>query len=132
MEIELRTGQLRVLILGASVLRSAERRPASGVIVFRDITGQRELERLREDILDGLARYEDAHYGDQGPCGLLAPATRFAGERDPKVLESDAALIVRAHDNLSKLSHEALRCLLPRGGSPLDLAAADGSASCAT
>src|SRR5207302_139650 len=50
MEIELGSGQLRVLSLGASVLRSSKGVPQGGVIVFRDITGQRELERLREDI----------------------------------------------------------------------------------
>src|SRR6266850_1427107 len=49
-EVELRSGQLRVLSLGASVLRSSRGAPQGGVIVFRDITGQRDLERLREDI----------------------------------------------------------------------------------
>jgi len=49
-EIELRSGQLRVLSLSASVLRSPGSALQGGVIVFRDITGQRDLERLREDI----------------------------------------------------------------------------------
>src|SRR5712691_7628785 len=49
-EVELRSGQLRVLSLGASVLRSPKGALLGGVIVFRDITGQRDLERLGEDI----------------------------------------------------------------------------------
>src|SRR6266513_3826266 len=49
-EVELRSGQRRVLRLGASVLRSPKGVLQGGVIVFRDITGQRERERLREDI----------------------------------------------------------------------------------
>src|SRR6266571_3937678 len=49
-EIELRSGQLRVLSLSASVLRSPKGAVQGGVVVFRDITGQRDLERLREDI----------------------------------------------------------------------------------
>src|SRR2546427_9504758 len=49
-EIELLSGQRRVLCLGASVLRSAKGALQGGVIVFRDVTGQRELERLRQDM----------------------------------------------------------------------------------
>src|SRR6266513_3328175 len=51
-EVELRSGQLRVLSLGASVLRSPKGAAQGGVIAFRDITGQRHLERLREDIFN--------------------------------------------------------------------------------
>src|SRR5213080_971113 len=40
-EVELRSGQRRVLSLAASVLRSARGTPQGGVIVLRDITGQR-------------------------------------------------------------------------------------------
>src|ERR1700704_4809863 len=40
-EVELRSGQLRVLSLGGSVLRSPRGAPQGGVIAFRDITGQR-------------------------------------------------------------------------------------------
>src|SRR5205807_3119443 len=49
-EVELRAGERRVLSLAASVLRSPKGELQGGVIVFRDITGQRDLERLREDI----------------------------------------------------------------------------------
>jgi two-component system phosphate regulon sensor histidine kinase PhoR len=103
MEIELRTGQLRVLSLGASVLRSPKGALQGGVIVFRDITGQRELERLREDIF-GMAWHDmkTPITVIRGHAELLL--RRLAcGERDPKILESDAALIVEHTDNLSKL-----------------------------
>src|SRR5712664_3949710 len=103
MEIELGSGQLRVLSLGASVLRSPKGAVRGGVIVFRDITGQRELERLREDIF-GMAWHDmkTPITVIRGHAELLL--RRLAcGERDPKILESDAALIVEHTDNLSKL-----------------------------
>ena len=49
-EIELRAGERCVLSLSGSVLRSAKGPLQGGVIVLRDITEQRDLERLREDI----------------------------------------------------------------------------------
>jgi PAS domain S-box-containing protein len=49
-EIELRAGERCVLSVSGSVLRSAKGPLQGGVIVLRDITEQRDLERLREDI----------------------------------------------------------------------------------
>ena len=49
-EIELRSGVRRVLSVSGSALRSAKGPLQGGVIVLRDITEQRDLERLREDI----------------------------------------------------------------------------------
>jgi PAS domain S-box-containing protein len=49
-EIELRAGERRVLSLSGSVLRPAKGPLQGGVIVLRDITEQRDMERLREDI----------------------------------------------------------------------------------
>lgn len=49
-EIELRAGERCVLSLSGSVLRSARGPLQGGVIVLRDITEQRDMERLREDI----------------------------------------------------------------------------------
>jgi PAS domain S-box-containing protein len=49
-EIELHSGERCVLSLSGSVLRSAKGPLQGGVIVLRDITEQRDLERLREDI----------------------------------------------------------------------------------
>jgi signal transduction histidine kinase len=103
MEIELRSGQLRVLSLSASVLRSPKGVQQGGVIVFRDITGQRELERLREDI------FAMAWHDMKTPITVIRGHAELllrrlaCGERDPKVLESDSALIVEHTDNLSKL-----------------------------
>src|SRR5688500_3363621 len=48
-DVELLSGERRVFGLGASVLRSPGAELEGGVIVFRDITAQRDLERLRED-----------------------------------------------------------------------------------
>jgi len=102
-EIELRSGQLRVLSLGASVLRSPKGVLEGGVIVFRDITGQRELERLREDI------FAMAWHDMKTPITVIRGHAELllrrlsCGERDHKILEGDAALIVEHTDNLSKL-----------------------------
>ena len=49
-EIELRAGERCVLSVSGSVLRSAKGPLQGGVIMLRDITEQRDLERLREDI----------------------------------------------------------------------------------
>jgi PAS domain S-box-containing protein len=50
LEIELRSGQRRVLSVSGSILRSSKGELQGGVIALRDITGERDLERLREDI----------------------------------------------------------------------------------
>jgi two-component system phosphate regulon sensor histidine kinase PhoR len=102
-EIELRSGQLRVLSLGASVLRSPKGALQGGVIVFRDITGQREFERLREDI------FAMAWHDMKTPITVIRGHAELllrrlsCGEHEPKALEADAALIVEHTDSLSKL-----------------------------
>jgi len=102
-EIELRTGQLRVLSLGASVLRSPKGALQGGVIVFRDITGQRDLERLREDI------FTMAWHDMKTPITVIRGSAELllrrlsGGEGDRRALEADAALIVEHVDQLSEL-----------------------------
>jgi len=102
-EIELRSGQLRVLSLSASVLRSPKGALQGGVIVFRDITGQRELERLREDIFS--MAWHDMKTPItviRGHAELLLRRLSF-GEHEREALEADAALIVEHTDQLSEL-----------------------------
>src|SRR3989475_7969130 len=102
-EIELRSGQLRVLSLSASVLRSPGGALQGGVIVFRDITWQRDLERLREDI------FAMAWHDMKTPITVIRGHAELllrrlsCGERDHKALEADAALIVEHTDHLSEL-----------------------------
>ena len=102
-EIELRSGQLRVLSLSASALRSPGGALQGGVIVFRDITGQRDLERLREDI------FAMAWHDMKTPITVIRGHAELllrrlsCGERDHKTLETDAALIVTHTDHLSEL-----------------------------
>ena len=102
-EIELRSGQLRVLSLSASALRSPKGAPQGGVIVFRDITGQRELERLREDI------FSMAWHDMKTPITVIRGHAELLlrrlslGEHDRDALEADAALIVEHTDHLSQL-----------------------------
>jgi len=102
-EVELRSGQLRVLSLGASVLRSPRGAPQGGVIAFRDITGQRHLERLREDI------FNMAWHDMKTPLAVIRGHAELlqrrvsSGERDRKDLEADAALIVTHTDRLAEL-----------------------------
>ncbi len=102
-EVELRSGQLRVLSLGASVLRSPKGAPQGGVIAFRDITGQRHLERLREDI------FNMAWHDMKTPLAVIRGHAELlqrrlsSGDRDRKDLEADAASIVTHTDRLAEL-----------------------------
>ncbi len=102
-EVELRSGQLRVLSLGASVLRSPRGAPQGGVIAFRDITGQRHLERLREDI------FNMAWHDVKTPLAVIRGHAEllhrrlFSGDRDRTALDTDAALIVTHVDRLAEL-----------------------------
>src|SRR6266446_3151703 len=102
-EIELRTGQLRVLSLGASLLRSPRGAVQGGVVVFRDITGQRDVERLREDI------FTMAWHDMKTPIAVIRGHAELllqqlsCDDRDRKTLEADAALIVEHTDHLSEL-----------------------------
>jgi PAS domain S-box-containing protein len=103
MAVELRSGELRVLSLSASLLRSPKGAPQGGVVVFRDITGQRELERLREDIF--TMAWHDMKTPItviRGSAELLLRRLSF-GEHDRKALEADAASIVEHVDHLSEL-----------------------------
>src|SRR5438552_3735209 len=102
-EVELRSGQRRVLSLAASALRSARGTPQGGVVVLRDITGQRDLERLREDI------FNMAWHDVKTPLAVVRGHAELlhrrlsSGERDRKDLEADAASIVTHVDRLAEL-----------------------------
>src|SRR5947207_8433931 len=102
-EVELRSGQRRVLSLAASVLRSARGTPQGGVVVLRDITGQRDLERLREDIFNmAWHRVKTPLAVVRGHAELLRRRLS-SGERDRTDLEADAASIVTHVDRLAEL-----------------------------
>jgi PAS domain S-box-containing protein len=102
-EIELRAGQLRILSVGVSVLRSAGGEPQGGVILLRDVTAQRDLERLREDI------FSMAWHDMQAPIAVIRGHAELllrvlsCGEGDGKALEAEAALIVAHADRLADL-----------------------------
>src|SRR5207302_2996418 len=102
-EVELRSGQLRVLSLSASVLRSPKGAPQGGVIAVRDVTGQRHLDRLREDI------FNMAWHDMKTPLAVIRGHAELlhrrlsSGDRDRKALEADAALIVTHTDRLAEL-----------------------------
>jgi PAS domain S-box-containing protein len=102
-EVELRSAQRRVLSLAASVLRSPRGTPQGGVIVLRDITGQRDLERLREDI------FNMAWHDVKTPLAVVRGHAELlhrrlsSGDRDRKNLEADAASIVTHVDRLAEL-----------------------------
>jgi two-component system phosphate regulon sensor histidine kinase PhoR len=103
LEIELRSGERRVLSLGGSVLRSAKGELQGGVIVFRDITGQRDLERLREDI------FAMAWHDMRTPITVIRGHAEIlqlrlaSGDRDPKASRAAVELIVKHADRLSDL-----------------------------
>lgn len=102
-QIELRVGEPRILGVSASVLRSAAGEPQGGVIAFRDITAQRDLEGLREDIF-GMAWHDM-----QKPIALIRGHAELllkrltSGERDAAALEGEAGLIVKHTDRLAEL-----------------------------
>jgi len=102
-QIELRSGEPRVLGVSASVLRSAAGAPQGGVIAFRDVTAQRDLEGLREDI------FSMAWHDMQKPIALIRGHAELllrrlaCAERDKAALEAEAALIVKHTDRLAEL-----------------------------
>jgi signal transduction histidine kinase len=113
MDIELRAVERRVLSLGASVLRTPTADLDGGVIVFRDITPQRDLERLREDIF--AMAWHDMHTPItviRGHAELLERRIS-SGERDRAAFKAGAALIVKHADRLAELLTTLfdIRCL---------------------
>jgi PAS domain S-box-containing protein len=102
-EVELRSGQLRVLSVSASVLGQPGGAAQGGVIVFRDVTKQRDLERLREDI------FNMASHDLKTPIAVIRGHAELllrhlaSGERDHKALEAEAASIVTHTDRLAEL-----------------------------
>jgi PAS domain S-box-containing protein len=112
-DVELHSGERRVLSLGASVLRSPNAALQGGVIVFRDITAQRDLERLREDIF--AMAWHDMHTPItviRGHAELLQ--RRLAsGEKDRKAFRTATTLIVKHADRLAELLTAVfdIRCL---------------------
>jgi PAS domain S-box-containing protein len=102
-QIELAHGEPRVLGVSVSVLRSAAGAPQGGVIAFRDVTAQRDLEGLREDI------FSMAWHDMQKPIALIRGHAELllkrlaSGERDPAALEGEATLIVKHSDRLAEL-----------------------------
>jgi signal transduction histidine kinase len=113
MDIELRAVERRVLSLGASVLRSPTAALDGGVIVFRDITPQRDLERLREDIF--AMAWHDMHTPItviRGHAELLERRLN-SGDKDRAAFKAGAALIVKHADRLAELLTTLfdIRCL---------------------
>ena len=112
-DVELHSGERRVLSLGASVLRSPTAVLEGGVIVFRDITAQRDLERLREDIF--AMAWHDMHTPItviRGHAELLQ--RRLAsGDRDRSAFKAAASLIMKHADRLAELLTALfdIRCL---------------------
>src|SRR3989454_1044189 len=102
-EIELHSGQRRVLCLGASVLRSAKGALQGGVIVFRDVTGQRELERLRQDM------FAMASHDLRTPITVIRGQAELllnrlsSGDSDRRAYKAAAAAIVKHADRLADL-----------------------------
>ena len=102
-EIELHTGRLRILSVGAAVLRSADGAPQGGVILLRDVTAQRDLERLREDI------FSMAWHDIQAPIAVIRGHAELLlrlvshGQSDGKALTTEAASIVTHVDRLADL-----------------------------
>jgi signal transduction histidine kinase len=128
-DVEVRSGERRIFGLGASVLRSPNAALEGGVIVFRDITAQRDLERLREDIF--AMAWHDMHTPItviRGHAELLQRRL-LSGDRDRTAFKSAASLIVKHSDRLAELLTALfdIRCLeagvLSISRWPMDLSA---------
>jgi PAS domain S-box-containing protein len=102
-EFELRSSQRRVFSMSASTLRSSQGLVQGGVIVLHDITGQRHLERLREDI------FHMAWHDMETPIALVRGHAELlvrrlsSGDNDRKALQTDAESIVTHTDRLAAL-----------------------------
>jgi signal transduction histidine kinase len=112
-DVEVSSGERRIFGLGASVLRSPSAALEGGVIVFRDITAQRDLERLREDIF--AMAWHDMHTPItviRGHAELLQRRL-LSGDRDRNAFKSAASLIVKHSDRLAELLTALfdIRCL---------------------
>lgn len=129
LEVELRAERRRVLSVSASVLRPAKGPLQGGVIVLRDITEQRERERLREDI------FAMAWHDMRTPLTLVKGHAELllrrlsSGDGDPTASTAAAAAIVKHTDHLSELLTTLfdLHCLesglLSLAHWPMDIAA---------
>src|SRR5438477_687373 len=112
-DIELTYGKRRVLSVGASVLRAPSGESQGGVIVFRDVTAQRDVERLREDVF--AMAWHDMHTPItviRGHASLLMQRVA-SGKRDWKAVTNAAQLIVKHSDRLAELLTALfdIRCL---------------------
>ena len=102
-EIELSAGERRVLSLTGSVLRSAKGPLQGGVIVLRDITEQRDMERLREDI------FAMAWHDMRTPLTLVKGHAEIllrrlsSGESDATASKAAAESIVKHAGRLTEL-----------------------------
>jgi signal transduction histidine kinase len=113
MDVELRSSERRVLSVGASVLRSPNAALQGGVIVFRDVTAERDLERLREDI------FAMAWHDMQTPITVIRGHAELllrrlaSGDRDRNAFKAAATLIVKHADRLAELLTTLfdIRCL---------------------
>jgi signal transduction histidine kinase len=102
-EIELSSDPRCILSVSASALLSEKGGLQGGVIVLHDITGQRDLERLREDI------FAMAWHDMQTPITLIRGHAELllrrlsSGAPDPKATRAAGAMIVKHADRLAEL-----------------------------
>jgi PAS domain S-box-containing protein len=102
-EIELSVGHRSILSVSGSALRSAKGPLQGGVIVLRDVTEQRDLERLREDI------FAMAWHDMRTPLTLVRGHAEIllrrlsSGDRDSTGFKSAAESIVKHAGRLTDL-----------------------------
>lgn len=77
LEVEVRSDGRRVLAFSSAPFHDADGQPAGGVVIFRDITGRKEVERLKDEVLS-IASHD-----------LKTPITVIKGQA--QVLEQRAA-----------------------------------------
>jgi signal transduction histidine kinase len=101
--VEIRADERRVLSVSASALRSAKGPLQGGVVVLRDVTQERDLEQLRQDI------FAMAWHDMRTPLTLIKGHAELllrglsAGKDDATSTAAAAGLIVKHSDRLAEL-----------------------------
>ena len=115
-ELDLWEGGHRTISLSASPLHSATGQPAGGVIVIRDVTQQRALDRLKAHVL------QIASHDLQTPLTVVKGRAQWLQRRvsqdiaDPEWLREGLASVVSQADRVSDMLRMLLDVSLVEGG----------------
>jgi PAS domain S-box-containing protein len=99
-ETELSAGGRRVLSFSAAPLPGADGRPGGGIVVFRDVTGRREVERLKDEVLSIASHDLKSPITTLRARAQLLQSRIEAGSATPEQLTSGLGKILAQTDRL--------------------------------